>query len=88
MFDVGMREQIHLGVMVLLMLLRGNALVMAQEYIRNQEPVPESVDHVVSPIELSFKEKPKIPRFFPRLKDRLKDTPPFSMGAQNHGGND
>jgi hypothetical protein len=61
----------------LAMLPFGSAPVMAQEYIRNKEPVPESVDQVTSPIELAFKERPKIPRFYPWLKDQLKDTPPF-----------
>ncbi len=61
----------------LAMLPLGSTPVMAQEYIRDQEPVPESVDEVVSPIELSFQEKPKIPRFFPWLKEKLKDTPAF-----------
>ncbi len=61
----------------LLALLGGAEPVLAQEYIRDQEPVPESVDQVTSPMELSFQEKPKIPRFFPWLKEQLKDTPPF-----------
>ena len=49
----------------------------AQEYITNQDRVPDSVDQVVSPMDLSFQEKGEIPRFFPWLKERLKDTPPF-----------
>ncbi|HVP77981.1 MAG TPA: OprD family outer membrane porin [Thermodesulfobacteriota bacterium] len=73
-----MRERIDLAVTVLVMLFLGGAPALAQEYIRDQEPIPDSVDQVVSPIELSFqKEKPKIPRFFPWLKEQLKDTPPF-----------
>jgi hypothetical protein len=65
------------GLGFLVMLLLGRAPVMAQEYIRQQEPVPESVDQVTSPIELSFKERPKIPRFLPWLKEQLKDTPAY-----------
>ena len=62
----------------LAMLPLGSTPVMAQEYIRSQEPVPDSVDQVTSPIELSYQpEKPKIPRFFPWLKEELKDTPAF-----------
>jgi len=64
-----------MGPMVILLWADGP--VPAQEYIRNQEAVPESVDQVVSPIDLSFKEKPEIPRFFPWLKEQLKDTPAF-----------
>ena len=55
----------------------GSAPLLAQEYIRDEEVTPESVDQVVSPMELSFQEKAKIPRFFPWLKDQLKDTPAF-----------
>ena len=55
----------------------GSAPVMAQEYITNQDRVPDSVDQVVSPMDLSFQEKREIPRFFPWLKEELKDTPAF-----------
>jgi len=55
----------------------GSAPVMAQEYIRDEEPVPDSVDQVTTPMGLSFQEKAKIPRFFPWLKEQLKDTPAF-----------
>jgi hypothetical protein len=61
----------------LAMLPLASAPVMAQEYIGNQEAVPESVDQVVTPMELAFKEKREIPRFFPWLKEQLKDTPAF-----------
>jgi hypothetical protein len=64
-----------LGFLTLLPL--GSAPVMAQEYIRDQEAVPESVDQEVTPMGLSFQEKPTIPRFFPWLKEQLKDTPAF-----------
>jgi hypothetical protein len=65
------------GLGFLAVLFWGNAPVLAQEYIRDQEPVPDSVDQVETPMELSFQEKPPIPRFFPWLKEKLKDTPPF-----------
>jgi hypothetical protein len=55
----------------------GSGPAMAQEYIRDEEVTPESVDQLVSPMELSFQEKAKIPRFFPWLKEQLKDTPAF-----------
>ena len=61
----------------MVMVLWASTLVLAQEYIRNEEPIPKSVDQVVSPMELTFQEKPKIPRFFPWLKEQLKDTPAF-----------
>jgi hypothetical protein len=55
----------------------GSAPVMAQEAISQEEPTPSSVDEVTTPMERSFKEKPEIPRFFPWLKEQLKDTPAF-----------
>ena len=61
----------------LAMLPLGSAPVLAQEYIRHEEAVPESVDQVGTPIERTFKEKAEIPRFFPWLKEELKDTPAF-----------
>jgi hypothetical protein len=61
----------------LAMSLMGSAPVMAQEAISQEEPTPESVDQVTTPMERSFKEKPEIPRFFPWLKEQLKDTPAF-----------
>jgi hypothetical protein len=51
--------------------------VWAQEYIRDEQRVPESVDQEVTPMELTFQEKAEIPRFFPWLKEQLKDTPAF-----------
>ena len=50
---------------------------MAQEVISNEEPTPSSVDEVTTPMERTFKEKPPLPRFFPWLKEQLKDTPAF-----------
>jgi hypothetical protein len=72
-----MRKRIDHGITVLVLLLWGSAPVLAQEYIRDQEAVPESVDQVVTPMDLTFKEKREIPRFFPWLKEQLKDTPAF-----------
>jgi hypothetical protein len=65
------------GLGFLAVMFWGGAPVLAQEYIRDQESVPDSVDQVVTPMELSFEEPPKIQRFFPWLKEKLKDTPPF-----------
>jgi len=68
---------IAVGLGCLAVLLWGSPPVLAQEYIRDEQPVPESVDQVVTPMELTFQEKPEIPRFFPWLKEELKDTPAF-----------
>jgi hypothetical protein len=65
------------GLGCLAVLLWGSSPVLAQEYITNQDRVPDSVDQVVTPMDLTFQEKPEIPRLFPWLKEQLKDTPPF-----------
>ena len=51
--------------------------VWAQEVISQEEPTPSSVDEVVTPMGRTFQEKREIPRFFPWLKEQLKDTPAF-----------
>jgi hypothetical protein len=61
----------------LAMLPLGSGPVMAQEAISQEEPTPSSVDEVTTPMERAFQEKPEIPRFFPWLKEQLKDTPAF-----------
>jgi hypothetical protein len=61
----------------LALLLWESAPVMAQEYIRDQEPVPESVDQVITPMDLSFQEPPQPKGLFPSIKEKLKDTTPF-----------
>jgi hypothetical protein len=65
MFGVGMREQISSAATVLVMFLWGSTLLLAQESILDVEPIPESVDQVVTPMELAFQEKRRVPRFFP-----------------------
>ena len=59
------------------MLPWGSPPVMAQEAISQEEPTPSSVDQVETPMDRSFQEKREIPRFFPWLKEQLKDTPAF-----------
>jgi outer membrane porin, OprD family len=63
----------------LAMLSVGSAPVMAQEVISDEEPTPSSTDEVKTPMGRTFeeKEKPPLPRFFPWVKEQLKDTPPF-----------
>ncbi len=51
--------------------------VWAQEVISQEEPTPSSVDEIVTPMGRTFQEKREIPRFFPWLKEQLKDTPAF-----------
>jgi hypothetical protein len=63
----------------LAMLSVGSTPVMAQEVISNEEPTPSSTDEIKTPMGRTFeeKEKPPLPRFFPWLKEQLKDTPAF-----------
>jgi len=61
----------------LAMLFLGSVPVMAQEAISQEEPTPPSVQEETTPMDRAFQEKPKIPRFFPWLKEELKDTDPF-----------
>jgi hypothetical protein len=68
---------IAVGLGCLAVLPWGSPPVMAQEVISQEEPTPSSVDEVTTPMERSFQEKREIPRFFPWLKDQLKDTPAF-----------
>jgi hypothetical protein len=65
------------GLVFLAMWAVGSTPAVAQEVITDEEPTPSSVDQVVTPMDRAFKEKPPLPRFFPWLKDQLKDTPAF-----------
>jgi hypothetical protein len=51
--------------------------VWAQEDVDTEEPIPSSVDEVVSPMDRLAEKKPVRPGFFPWLKEQLKDSPPF-----------
>jgi hypothetical protein len=51
--------------------------VWAEEDIDNEEPIPASVDEIVSPMDRLAEVKPSRPGFFPWLKVQLKDYPPF-----------
>jgi hypothetical protein len=54
-----------------------DAPVMAQEEISDEEPTHSSVEEVMTPMDEAFAQKPSVPRFFPWLKERLKNTPAF-----------
>jgi hypothetical protein len=49
----------------------------AQETLRDEAPPPSSVEQSITPIERAFKLLPERPGLLPRLKERLKDAPPF-----------
>jgi hypothetical protein len=64
--------------LLILMALTGPGTpAWAQEAISQEEPTPSSVDEVTTPMDRSFQEKREVPRFFPWLKEELKDTPAF-----------
>ena len=54
----------------------------AQEEIRQEVPTPSSVDQSITPIERSFEPPPERPALFPRLREELKDAPPFFRDAK------
>ena len=56
-----MRNRISSVVTVLVIVLCGCVPVLAQEYIVDEKPIPESVDQEVTPMELSYQEKPSVP---------------------------
>jgi hypothetical protein len=66
---------VALGFLAVLSL--GSPPVLAQEVISQEEPTPSSVEEDTTPMGRTFQGKPEIPRFFPWLKEQLKDTPPF-----------
>lgn len=49
----------------------------AQEDVDTEEPIPSSVDEIVSPMDRLGEIKPVRPGFFPWLKEQLKTYPPF-----------
>ncbi len=49
----------------------------AQEDIDSEEPIPSSVEEIVAPMDKMGEVKPLRPGFFPWLKAKLKDSPPF-----------
>lgn len=57
--------------------LRPSGYVQAQEYINSSEQTHISVDQVVTPIESTYQERLRMQRFFPWLKEKLKDASPF-----------
>ena len=65
----GRRGTVLLAMALFMAMLWGSVPVLAQEYIRDQEPVPDSVDQVITPMELSFQETTQNLRdSFPGLK--------------------
>jgi len=59
------------------MLFLAGSRAWAQESISQEEPTPSSATDEVTSIDRSFVEKPAPAVLFPRLKEELKNTPPF-----------
>ena len=49
----------------------------AQEDIDEEEPIPASVDEIVSPMDRLGEKKPLRPGLFPWVKEQLREYPPF-----------
>jgi hypothetical protein len=78
MFDLRTRERVVLGVTIFTIALGAASLSWAQEAVNPlEEPTPSSVDQVTTSMERSFKEEPERVVLLPRLKEELKDAPPF-----------
>ena len=66
-----------MGAGVAIVFLGAASRSRAQEYIGDEEPPPASVEQDVTPMERTFRLFPERPGLFPRLKEKLKDLPPF-----------
>ncbi len=58
-------------------LLAVAAPLRAQEDIDTEEPIPASVEEIMAPKDRLAEKKPVRPGFFPWLKERLREYPPF-----------
>jgi len=61
----------------LLIFSSSHQLTHAAEYIRDENPAPDSVEEVPDPINENFRVKPRRGAISPYLKDKIKDLPPF-----------
>jgi len=61
----------------LLIISSSHQLNYATEYIRDENPAPDSVEELHDPINENFRVKPRRGIIFPYLKERIKDLPPF-----------
>jgi len=62
---------------ILLIISSSHQLTHAAEYIRDENPAPDSVEEVPDPINENFRVKPRRGAISPYLKDKIKDLPPF-----------
>ena len=65
------------GIGFMAVLLWVGAPAMAQEAVLQDGPPPSSVEESVTPMEKAFEKPPERVRPFEKLKETLKDTPPF-----------
>jgi len=59
------------------MLFWGSTPALAQEAVSQDGPPPSSVEESVTPMDKAFEKPPERVRPLEKLKDTLKDTPPF-----------
>ena len=65
------------GIGFMAMLLWWSAPALAQEAVSQDGPPPSSVEESVTPMDKAFEKPPERVRPLEKLKDMLKDTPPF-----------
>ncbi len=62
---------------VILIILFFTQNIYSIEYIRDEQPAPESVEEIADPISEYFKILPRRKRLFPNLKEKIEKLPPF-----------
>ena len=68
---------LSVGIGFMAMPLWGSAPALAQEAVLQDGPPPSSVEESVTPMEKAFEKPPERVRPFEKLKETLKDAPPF-----------
>ena len=68
---------LYAGIGFMAMLLWWSAPVLAQEAVSIDRPPPSSVEETVTPMDETFEKPPERVRPIEKLKDMLKDLPPF-----------
>ncbi len=64
-------------IFIFLLILFFTQNIYSVEYIRDENPAPDSVEEVQNPINENFRVKPRRGAISPYLKDKIKELPPF-----------
>lgn len=72
-----MKSNISLIILLIFFVSFTMSFSHAAEYIRDEDPAPESVEEIEDPLSEIFRVKPIRKLLFPFIKDRIKELPPF-----------